>query len=148
MSTLITHVSTQNDYRKALKTWRPVVFYFGHPQCYACGMADPLFCKVAETFEDRAVIYKLSTDQSPRHPEVTGTPTVLFYKDGKLRRKLKGIGDPTSFVQTFAELVGRTKPRRPSMSRHHDVRWLRQQIRSLCTARRAPALLRLRATPR
>ncbi|WP_045156174.1 thioredoxin family protein [Pseudomonas fluorescens] len=148
MDTTVTQFISSVDYRKVLKTWRPVVFYFGHPHCYACGMADPLFCKVAETFETRAVIYKLSTDQSPRHPEVTGTPTVLFYKDGKLRRKLKGIGDPASFVQTFTELVGRTKPRRLPTPRRHDVRWLRQRLRTLCTVRRAPALLRLRATPR
>ncbi|WP_434577390.1 thioredoxin family protein [Pseudomonas sp. Z5-35] len=128
MSSLITHVTTQTDYRNALKTWRPVIFYFGHPHCYACGMADPLFCKVAEAFVNRAVIYKLSTDQSPRHPHVTGTPTVLFYKDGKLRRKLKGIGDQASLVQAFNELVGRTRPRRAPPASRHDLRWLHKRL--------------------
>ncbi|WP_144925741.1 MULTISPECIES: thioredoxin family protein [unclassified Pseudomonas] len=145
MSSLITHVASQKDYRKALKNWRPVIFYFGHPQCYACGWADPLFCGVADTFQDRAVIYKLSTHESPRHPEVTGTPTVLFYKGGKLCRKLKGIGDEVSLAQVFAEHVGRTKPRRPPRRHHHDVDWLRERLRTLCTARRAPGLVRRRA---
>lgn len=145
MSSLITHVTSQKDYRNALKTWRPVVFYFGHPHCYACGWADPLFCSVAETFQDRAIIYKLSTHESPRHPEVTGTPTVLFYKNGKLRRKLKGVGDQASLTQTFAEHVGRTKPRRPPHHLRRDAHWLHQQFQTLCTARRARALIRLRA---
>ena len=148
MSSFITHIASAKDYRKALKTWRPVVFYFGHPHCYACSWAEPLFCRVAETFKDRAVIYKLSTDESPRHPDVTGTPTVLFYKDGKLRRKLKGVGDQGSLTRNFAEHIGRTKPRRPPRSPRRDLHWLRQRLRTVCTTRRARKLVRLRATLR
>jgi thioredoxin 1 len=146
MSSFITHIASSKDYRTALKTWRPVVFYFGHPHCYACSWAEPLFCSVAETFKDRAVIYKLSTSESPRHPDVTGTPTVLFYKDGKLRRKLKGVGDQASLTQNFAEHIGRTKPKRPRRSPRRDLHWLHEQLRTLCTTRRARELVRLRAT--
>jgi len=141
MSSLITHVASQQDYRKALKTWRPVVFYFGHPHCYACGWADPLFCNVAETFQDRAVIYKLSTHESPRHPEVTGTPTILFYKDGKLRRKLKGINDEQSLVRAFTEHVGRTRPRHVPCPRRRYLR----RLQTLCTVKRGGELTRRRA---
>ncbi|MBT2298266.1 thioredoxin family protein [Pseudomonas fluorescens] len=148
MSSFITHIASAQDYRKALKTWRPVVFYFGHPHCYACSWAEPLFCRVAETFKDRAVIYTLSTGESPRHPDVTGTPTVLFYKDGKLRRKLKGVGDQGSLTRNFAEHIGRTKPRRPPRSPRRDLHWLRQRLRTVCTTRRARKLVRLRATLR
>lgn len=146
MSSLITHVASQKDYRKALRTWRPVIFYFGHPHCYACGWAEPVFCKVAEAFQDRAIIYKLSTHESPRHPEVSGTPTVLFYKDGKLCLKLKGIGDQPSLTCHFAEHVGRTKPRRSFPPTRHDVNWLRQRFQNLCTAGRGRALMKMRVT--
>jgi len=71
---------------------------------------------------------------------------VLFYKDGKLCRKLKGIGDQPSLTRNFAEHVGRTKPRRSFRPMRHDVNWLRQRFQTLCTASRGRALMRMRAT--
>ena len=52
----------------------------------------------------------LNTSESPRHPDVTGTPTVLFYKDGKLLKKLKGIGTEQTLQEDFARHIGKVKP--------------------------------------
>ncbi len=78
-------------YRKALKTWRPVILFFGNEDCPACESAEPVFREVAQRYRHHANIYVLNTGKSPRHPNVTGTPTVLFFKDGRLLKKLKGI---------------------------------------------------------
>lgn len=120
-------------YRKALKTWRPVILYFANEHCPACEWAGPVFREVAEPYRLRANIYMLNTSESPRHPLVTGTPTVLFYKNGNLMKKLKSIGTAETLSEDFARHIGRTKA--PALARQpqHDLLWLRHTLRTLCT---------------
>ncbi|MBK5529765.1 thioredoxin family protein [Pseudomonas sp. TH06] len=124
-------------YRKALKTWRPVILYFANEHCPACEWAGPVFRQIAEPYRHRANIYMLNTSESPRHPQVTGTPTVLFYKDGRLVKKLKGIGDEETLAADFARHIGRTKAPTVQRKQQHDLSWLRRTLRNLCTVPRA-----------
>lgn len=126
-----------STYRKALKTWRPVILYFANEHCPACEWAGPIFRQTAEPYRHRANIYMLITSQSPRHPLVTGTPTVLFYKDGKLMKKLKGIGTEETLARDFAEHIGKTKAPSARRKRLHDLSWLRRTLRTLRTVPRA-----------
>ena len=127
-------------YRKALKTWRPVILYFANEHCPACEFAGPVFREVAEPYRLRANIYMLNTSQSPRHPLVTGTPTVLFYKNGKLLKKLKGIGTEETLAADFARHIGRTRAPVVRQKPRHDLGWLRRTLRNLCTIPRAQSL--------
>jgi thioredoxin 1 len=124
-------------YRKALKTWRPVILYFANEHCPACEWAGPVFREVAEPYRLRANIYMLNTSEAPRHPLVTGTPTVLFYKNGKLMKKLKGIGTEETLSEDFARHVGKTKAPAVIRPPRHDLAWLRRTLRTLCTVPRA-----------
>lgn len=129
-----------DTYRKALKTWRPVILYFANEHCPACEWAGPVFREVAEPYRHRANIYMLNTSQSPRHPLVTGTPTVLFYKDGRLVKKLKGIGTEETLAADFARHIGRTRAPVVQQKPRHDLGWLRRTLRNLCTVPRAQLL--------
>jgi len=120
-------------YRKALKTWRPVILYFANDHCPACEWAGPVFREVAEPYRLRANIYMLNTRESPRHPLVTGTPTVLFYKNGKLMKKLKGFESAETLSEDFARHIGRTKAPAAVRQPRHDLAWLRRTLRALCT---------------
>ncbi|POA50453.1 thioredoxin [Pseudomonas sp. MPR-ANC1] len=131
------HSMLPPTYRKALKTWRPVILYFANEHCPACEWAGPVFRQIAEPYRHRANIYMLNTSESPRHPQVTGTPTVLFYKDGKLVKNLKGIGTEETLARDFAEHIGRTKAPAAPLKRLHDLLWLRQILRTLRTVPRA-----------
>ena len=126
-----------STYRKALKTWRPVILYFANEHCPACEWAGPIFRQTAEPYRHRANIYMLNTSESPRHPLVTGTPTVLFYKNGRLVKKLKGIGTEDTLARDFAEHIGKTKAPTALRKRPHDLPWLRQTLRTLRTVARA-----------
>lgn len=126
-----------STYRKALKTWRPVILYFANEHCPACEWAGPIFRQTAEPYRHRANIYMLNTSESPRHPLVTGTPTVLFYKNGRLVKKLKGIGTEDTLARDFAEHIGKTKAPVASRKQLHDLPWLRQTLRTLRTVARA-----------
>lgn len=122
---------------KTLKTWRPVILYFANEHCPACEWAGPIFRQTAEPYRHRANIYMLNTRESPRHPLVTGTPTVLFYKNGRLVKKLKGIGTEETLARDFAEHIGKTKAPAAPHKRLHDLSWLRQTLRTLRTVARA-----------
>ncbi|WP_283180469.1 thioredoxin family protein [Pseudomonas svalbardensis] len=144
MSSITTPAPLAPVYRKALKTWRPVILYFGSQHCPACEMAEPIFRQIAEPYRHHAQIYMLNTSESPRHPNVTGTPTVLFYKDGKLLKKLKGIGTEQTLQEDFARHIGKVKPATVNRKQVHDLAWLRQTLRRLRTVPRATRQLNRR----
>lgn len=125
-----------DTYRKALKTWRPVILYFANEHCPACEWAGPIFRQIAEPYRLRANVYMLNTSQSPRHPLVTGTPTVLFYRNGRLIKKLKGIGTEETLARDFAVHIGKTKAPVVPRKQTHDLPWLRRTLRTLRTVPR------------
>ncbi|MBV4484689.1 thioredoxin family protein [Pseudomonas sp. SWRI153] len=131
------HADLAPTYRKALKTWRPVILYFANEHCPACKWAGPVFRQIAERYRLRANVYMLDTTQSPRHPNVTGTPTVLFYKNGRLIKKLKGIGTEETLTRDFAVHIGKTKAPVAARKRTHDLAWLRRTLRTMRTVSRA-----------
>jgi thioredoxin 1 len=126
-----------STYRKALKTWRPVILYFTNKDCPACELAGPIFRQTAEPYRHRANIYMLNTRECPRHPQVSGTPTVLFFQNGKLVKKLKGIGTEETLARDFAEHIGKTKAPVAVRKQTHDLPWLRHTLRTLRTVARA-----------
>ncbi len=141
MSSNPSQTSLAPVYRKALSTWRPVILYFSSQYCPACEMAGPIFRRVAEVYRHFAHIYMLDIGKSPRHPCVTGSPTVLFYKEGKLVKKLKGIGTEDTLAQDFARHIGKVRPPAVKREQIHDLMWLRQTLCRLCTVPRAHSRL-------
>ncbi|WP_347900899.1 thioredoxin family protein [Pseudomonas purpurea] len=144
MNAIITRIATPQGYRKALSTYRPVIMYFGHPSCYACEMAGPIFQKVARPYVDQADIYMLDTSESPRHQDVTGTPTVLFFNKGKLVQKLKGFESKALLEQIVTRHVGKIRPKPLDRIPRHDLTWLKQTLKKLCMAPRGYTLLERR----
>ncbi|MHC8339721.1 thioredoxin family protein [Pseudomonas sp. HLT2-19-2] len=141
MSSKIASKALAPVYHKALNTWRPVILYFSSQHCPACEMAGPIFRQIAEPYRHQAQIYMLNTSESPRHPDVTGTPTVLFYKNGKLLKKLKGIGTEQTLLEHFARYIGQVKPATVKHKPVRNLAWLQQTLRRLCTVPRARTLI-------
>ncbi len=133
------------QYRRALRTYRPVVLYFGHPHCCACEFARPIFRATAEAYKDRAEFYMLNTGECPFHPEVKGTPTVLFYRNGKLLKKLKGFESAEALNAVFSSLIGKARAKPVTRKPPRDLPWLRHTLGTLRTAPRARQLLVHRA---
>jgi thioredoxin 1 len=107
MGIATTAIADASEYQKALQTQRAVFMLFVSPNCPACGEAEPLFLKVANRYRSRTKLYVLDTTQTPRHPSVTGTPTLLVLKNGKLVEKLKGFGPWETQEQTLKKTFTR-----------------------------------------
>lgn len=107
-------------FQRVLKTRRPVFLLFVSQHCPACTDASPLFVRVARQYP-RALSLVLDCAETPRHPEVTGTPTLLIYQYGKLIRKLQGFGpeeDQKKLVrQTFKDYAKARRPVKPRLAR-------------------------------
>ncbi|WP_339532315.1 thioredoxin family protein [Pseudomonas mucidolens] len=114
MSLINTVLEDATAYSKALETPRTVFMLFVSPHCPACGAAKPLFSKVAARYRRQAAFYLLDTTQTPRHPEVTGTPTLLILKNGKLVERLKGFGPWETQEQTLKRTFARHTRRVPT----------------------------------
>ena len=96
-------IANAADFQKVLKTKHPVFLLFISQHCPACADAGPLFELIASRYP-WVVSRVLDCAETPRHPEVTGTPTLLVYLDGVLMEKFKGFGP----AEDQAELVEQT----------------------------------------
>ncbi|MPQ82622.1 thioredoxin family protein [Pseudomonas sp. MAFF 730085] len=85
-------IANAEDYQRILSTPHPVFLLFASQHCFACPDAVELFELVAARYP-LAVSLVLDCENTPRHPEVSGTPTLLVYLNGQLQEKLKGFGE-------------------------------------------------------
>ncbi|WP_017527996.1 thioredoxin family protein [Pseudomonas fluorescens] len=85
-------IANAEDYQRVLNTPHPVFLLFASEYCPACPEAVELFERVAARYPN-VVSLVLDCAKTPRHPEVSGTPTLLIYLNGQLQKKLKGFGD-------------------------------------------------------
>lgn len=99
-------IANAEDYQRVLSTSRPVFLLFVSTHCPACAEAVPLFEKVAAKYPS-VVSMVLDCAQTPRHPEVTGTPTGLIYLDGQLQEKLQGFGPLEDQAQVVEDTFAR-----------------------------------------
>lgn len=84
-------IANAEDFERALRTPHPVFLLFVSQHCPPCADATPLFELIAGKYP-WVVSLVLDCAETPKHPEVTGTPTLLVYLDGVLMEKLKGFG--------------------------------------------------------
>ena len=98
-------IANAEDYQQVLSSPYPVFLLFVSVHCPACTAAVPLFERIAAKYPS-IVSMVLDCAQTPRHAEVTGTPTGLIYFNGQLKEKLQGFGplvDQAQLVEdTFA----------------------------------------------
>ena len=72
--------------------------------CGPCQMLGPVIESLADQYEGRAVIGKINTDEEQALAmsfQITGIPTVIFFKDGKEIDRLVGVMPPDAFIQVL-----------------------------------------------
>ena len=102
-------IANAEDYQRVLSTSRPVFLVFVSSHCAACSNAVPLFKRIAGEHPD-TVSLVLDCAETPKHPQVTGTPTLLIYLNGQMVEKAKGFGPQTEQTQFVEHLFKRYAP--------------------------------------
>jgi thioredoxin 1 len=91
-SEYIDHVTTVEEFRsKVLEADKPVLVDFYTTWCGPCKRLAPVIDKLADEYKDRAKFVKVDVDKLRKLAKeygITSVPTVLIFKDGKVRKRL------------------------------------------------------------
>lgn len=86
-------LTSENFQREVLDSKQPVMVDFWAPWCGPCVAFGPTVEELAAEFDGRAVVGKLNVDDEPDladRYEISGIPTVLIFKDGKIAERYVG----------------------------------------------------------
>lgn len=106
MGTATRKIASAAEFQRVLNTPRPVFLLFVSEHCPACATAGPLF-ELSAWRHPWIVSLVLDCAHTPRHPDVTGTPTLLIYLNGALVDKLKGFGPMEAQEQSVQDIFSR-----------------------------------------
>jgi thioredoxin 1 len=87
-----------------LKGDLPVLVDFWAPWCGPCRMAGPIIESVAEKTQGKAKVFKLNVDENPKSAAeygITGIPTVLVFRNGKLDKELVGVQSEATYIDAL-----------------------------------------------
>jgi len=87
-------VTNDNFETAVLQTSKPVLIDFYATWCGPCRMVGPIIDKISEKMHDKVDVYKLNVDENPVTASqygITGIPTVIIYRDGKVDRQFVGV---------------------------------------------------------
>ena len=89
-----THLNAENFDREVLRSDLPVVVDFWGPGCPPCKQLESVMIDLATEYRDRVKVAELNTHQSMRIARrygVMATPTVIYFKDGKIIDRVAGF---------------------------------------------------------
>ncbi len=96
----------KETFDKTLAEGKLMMVDFWAEWCGPCQMLGPVIESLAEKYEGRAVIGKVNTDEEPDLAmsfQISGIPTVIFFKDGKEIDRLVGVMPPDAFIQVLEQ---------------------------------------------
>ena len=101
MSKVTTDATFSND---VLTPDVPVLVDFWAPWCGPCKMIGPTIESVGEKTAGKAKVYKLNVDENPETASnfgITGIPTVLIFKNGKVEKTLVGAQKEQTYLKAL-----------------------------------------------
>ncbi len=100
-------INSQN-FEALIASGQPVVVDFWATWCGPCQMVGPFIEELAHEYEGRVVVGKCDVDQDSDLPgqfNVRNIPTILFFKDGQLAKKLVGAQSKEVLKAAIEELL-------------------------------------------
>jgi thioredoxin 1 len=96
----IIELTEANFEQEVLKAEGPVVVDFYAPWCGPCKMLAPLLEQLAGELAGKLKFAKLNVDDAPElsaDHEITGVPTLMLFRDGKVVDRVVGFPGPRVF---------------------------------------------------
>ena len=96
----------KETFKQTLSEGKLMMVDFWAEWCGPCQMLGPVIESLAERYEGRVVVGKVNTDEEPELAigyQVSGIPTVIFFKDGKEIDRKVGVMPPDAFVQVLED---------------------------------------------
>lgn len=100
----IVTVTDDNFKEMVLGSDKLVIVDFWATWCGPCMAIGPILEGLADHYEGKVVVGKLNVDENRRVPmehAITGIPTVLFFKGGKLVDGIVGARAKTQYMQVI-----------------------------------------------
>jgi thioredoxin reductase (NADPH) len=83
---------------------RPIVVKYVSPNCGPCHTLKPILNKVVDEYDGKIHFVEIDIDAEPeiaQNAQVTGTPTVQFFKERELLREFKGVKQKSEYRQAI-----------------------------------------------
>ena len=90
----LSDISDDNFDTKIRRSNRPAVIDFWAPWCQPCKIVHPILERMAEKYGASVSFFRMNVDEEKTVPSeyaVRSIPTLLFFKDGKIRNQLIGV---------------------------------------------------------
>lgn len=102
----ILQITKENFQAEVMKSPIPVLIDFFAVWCTPCSMISPVIDQLAEEVKD-VKICKVNVDEQPDIAaafQVTGIPSLVLMKDGKIVKKVSGVRPKEEILEMFNEV--------------------------------------------
>ena len=118
MSNNILHISGEEFNATVLESDIPVIMDFYSDDCAPCEVLAPIFEKMAEKYDGHIKFVKMHRQENREFAKslnVSGSPTVLFFKDGKeVGKRLSGFMNKPQVRHAIEDILGDVLPEIPT----------------------------------
>lgn len=98
----------QNNFDEIVKTDKPIVLDFWAEWCGPCKQLIPVLDEISNDMGEKAIVAKVNVDENPNLAQkfgIRGIPTLVFFKDGELKKTLVGVQPKNEIVKSLEELM-------------------------------------------
>ncbi len=105
----VLEITDSNFEQEILSSNIPALVDFGAEWCMPCKMIEPVVDELAGEYAGRLKIGKVDTDGSrdiAMKLQINAIPTLIFFKDGEVVKKLVGLQQKTDLKTAIDEVLG------------------------------------------